>query len=686
MDRRINDAYLECVQASWKKSISGDMPLDGAEGVLRSEIAESWKRSINYGVSPCSTKDTKLPVGEFERVCRNNSQLIETAYPYLTNLYQYMKGTNYLIQLCDKNGCVLKVISNDELIEKMAAQISTKREGYFVSERIIGTNSSGLCLHLQKPVQVIGEEHFQTRNQKFCCSSAPIFNEKRELLGCLSIMCPKEFYQTYALSVVCTAVDGIEKEMLLKKAYGRLSTLNNLLMRTIESSDSGIIVINANKKILYLNRRTINILKLPAEYTEKQTLEDLIQIGSLPEEFRKLDHNINESEIVLINRDGKRVEVGLCVSVVLDADGNYENSILTLREQRIAYRMANRIAGSRATYTFDSIMGDSKVIKEVKRLGSEASTSNSTVLILGESGTGKELLAQAIHNKSSRADAPFIAINCGSLPRGLIESELFGYERGAFTGANAEGRPGKFELADGGTIFLDEIGDMPLELQASLLRVLQDKEIMRLGGKFSKKIDVRIIAATNKDLLSSIHKNTFREDLYYRLNVLNIVMPPLRERKDDILLLASHFLSVYNQALGRNVDSISNDAKSMLREYSWPGNVRELENTMERLVNLSKSQTITVLDLPREITQGDKLMQNRNLDDGYMQNHEEIPVMQERQAAISPEFQEYQRLDNLLKQEKGHVKSVAALMDMPLSTLYGKLKKYNLDPKQYRHW
>jgi transcriptional regulator with PAS, ATPase and Fis domain len=230
-----------------------------------------------------------------------------------------------------------------------------------------------------------------------------------------------------------------------------------------------------------------------------------------------------------------------------------------------------------------------------RSLGKIASNSFSNVLIQGESGTGKELIAQAIHKCSFRSTGPFVAINCGALPRNLVESELFGYEEGAFTGAKHGGRPGKFELAHGGTIFLDEIGDMPLDIQVRLLRVLQEKKIIRVGGQQYIDIDVRVIAATNKDLSQEVRDGNFRLDLYYRLNVLPILVPSLRERKKDILLLAEFFLKKFCRQSGMNMKKFSSAVSKAFMDYEWPGNVRELENVVERAVNLCEKEILSYL-------------------------------------------------------------------------------------------
>lgn len=246
------------------------------------------------------------------------------------------------------------------------------------------------------------------------------------------------------------------------------------------------------------------------------------------------------------------------------------------------------------------IIGQSTSLAEVFKMMGKVAPTDSTVLVTGESGTGKELLVRALHANSKRADKPFVPINCGAIPRELLESELFGHEKGAFTHA-IRSRPGRFELADGGTIFLDEIGEMDLSLQVKILRVLQEKEIERVGGTGVKKVDVRVIAATNRDLEEEVAKGRFRDDLYYRLNVIPLHLPPLRERGGDVLLLARHFLEVFCSKKNRSTLAISEDTKKILAAYSWPGNVRELVNFMERLSILVDGDTVMPSDLPAKI-------------------------------------------------------------------------------------
>ncbi|MEW5803401.1 MAG: sigma-54 dependent transcriptional regulator [bacterium] len=251
-------------------------------------------------------------------------------------------------------------------------------------------------------------------------------------------------------------------------------------------------------------------------------------------------------------------------------------------------------------YQLDSIVGKSKKMKEIFSIIQRIADTGSTVLITGESGTGKELVARAIHNHSSRKDKPLVSLNCGAMPEGLLESELFGHVRGAFTGAIAT-KKGLFELADGGTLFLDEVGTTPLPIQVKLLRVLQDREIRKVGSTEKAQVDVRLIAATNIDIKAAVAEGTFREDLYYRLNVIPVHMPPLREREGDIPLLADHFLNLFNQKSRQEPKKISPEAVRLLADYAWPGNVREMENTIERVVALTTKSIIGPEDLPENV-------------------------------------------------------------------------------------
>jgi two-component system response regulator AtoC len=282
----------------------------------------------------------------------------------------------------------------------------------------------------------------------------------------------------------------------------------------------------------------------------------------------------------------------------------HDEIVLTLRkaEEREALRRENRALREeiRKEHQFEQILAKSQAMQEIFRTIAKIADYKTTVLISGESGTGKELVARALHGRSSRRAGNFVAVNCGAIPENLLESELFGHKKGAFTDANND-RRGLFEEADGGTLFLDEIGELPLALQVKLLRVLQDEMIRRVGDSRDLKVDVRIIAATHRDLAAEVKAGRFREDLFYRLNVLPILVPPLRTRKEDIALLIDHFVARNNARLGTQIRGVDTEARRILVEYSWPGNVRELENTIERAMVLSEGDLLVATDLPDRI-------------------------------------------------------------------------------------
>ncbi|CUS98230.1 sigma-54-dependent transcriptional regulator [Candidatus Chrysopegis kryptomonas] len=314
-------------------------------------------------------------------------------------------------------------------------------------------------------------------------------------------------------------------------------------------------------------------------------------------------------------------------------------------------------------YSFGNIIGKSPQMQKVFQLIKQVANTNSNVIIYGKSGTGKELVAKAIHYNSPRRDKPFVAVNCSAIPESLLESELFGHEKGAFTGA-VSSRKGLFEEANGGTIFLDEVGDMSLAMQAKLLRVLEDKEIRAVGSDKPKKVDVRVIAATHKDLEKAVKEGTFREDLFYRLNVIPIYLPELRERVEDIPLLVEYFLKKYGEEAGRPNIKISREALACLMKYSWPGNVRELENLIERLVVLSTSDEIKVDDLPPHI----RVCKAENI-------VEELTLGEK----ITLEELEKRYILKVLRETGWHKSNAAKILGIDRRTLYRKIEEYKLE-------
>jgi DNA-binding NtrC family response regulator len=319
----------------------------------------------------------------------------------------------------------------------------------------------------------------------------------------------------------------------------------------------------------------------------------------------------------------------------------------------------------RKKYNFDKIIGKTPIMTELFQRVEAVAPTPSTVLIRGENGTGKELIAHAIHYNSTRAKGPLVKVNCGVLSEGVLESELFGHVKGAFTGAHRD-KMGRFEMAHGGTIFLDEIGDISLNMQVKLLRVIQEKEFERVGGNETIKVDVRIIAATNRNLEEAIAEKKFREDLYYRLNVIPIVVPPLRERKDDIPLLVDHFIKKFNTDFNKSIQGVDEEALQALMAYDWPGNIRELENVLERAIVLSRSDLLTVKDFPETI--GVQKRQNNHF--SYVEGQQLNELVEEFEKTI---------IEQALEKYNGNKLRTAEKLGIHRSTFMSKLKKYGIN-------
>ncbi|MBM7702453.1 sigma-54 interaction domain-containing protein [Metabacillus iocasae] len=348
----------------------------------------------------------------------------------------------------------------------------------------------------------------------------------------------------------------------------------------------------------------------------------------------------------------------------------YARKIQSLLEE-LNYYKTTLEGALESKYSFEDLIGQSKPFLEAKQLAERVAGSQSSVLLLGESGTGKELFAHAMHQRSSRGPFPFVRVNCASIPEHLLESELFGYEEGAFTGAKRGGKKGKFQLAHRGTIFLDEIGDMPLAMQNKLLRVLQEKEIERVGGQAPIPIDVRVIAATHRNLEKMVQEGTFRQDLYYRLNVIKIDIPPLRERKDDIVRIAQFLLKKLERNFNRHGIQLSEEVVKRLQYHNWPGNIRELENVLERAVNVLDQAEIHVTHLPLYLRDDEKQMMHSN-----ESKEEATSTLQPLKETIMAA--EKEAIMQALKAAEGNKLAAARLLDISKTSFYDKCKLYNV--------
>ncbi|MDR2296132.1 MAG: sigma 54-interacting transcriptional regulator [Clostridiales Family XIII bacterium] len=440
----------------------------------------------------------------------------------------------------------------------------------------------------------------------------------------------------------------------------------NELTTVIEATHEGIFDIDCNGYIKHCNKAAEKLFSVPRSAIIGSHISGYMH-GTPAPDVIKTGQGYTEREEVYRTWKGTRHFIVTAKPYCSGAETR--GVVISFRDIEEAQKLAYSINTGSLKYTFDDIIGGDEPMLRVKNQAVTIARGSSTVLITGESGTGKEMFAKAIHYSGPRAGGPFVTVNCGAIPENLLESELFGYEKGAFTGANERGKIGKFELADGGSIFLDEIGDMPLHLQVKLLRVLQDMRFERVGGNKTVIVNVRVIAATNKNLEEMIRCGTFREDLYYRLSVIPLTTPPLRGRREDIRLLMDHFLAKYNAFMNKSIVGFTERAEGVYVEYGWPGNVRELENAVEYGVNMACGDRIDVDAIPAGLLRGKKAKGPQPAKEGIS--------LAKRMRAYENEII-LKRLEQYGSGSRAK-DAVAKELGISRATLYRRLAEFNID-------
>lgn len=671
----------ERLYASWQDFVSG-----GAVNTewVRTEIGESWQRSISSGINPYSPRVTFiLNEEELEKRREAKRELLEISAPIMRNLYQFVKGSGFIVSLIDQDGIILESVGDQNTCQ-MAAE-NNLIQGACMSEICSGTNATGLAMFLQRPVQVFAAEHFMTALHTWTCSAGPIRDHAGRITGALSMTGTFEKVHSHTLGMVVAAIDAIEGQLKVNKALDNLMVITRYQNAIVDSISEGLIAVDQQGIITRLNWAAGRILKVTTEEGLRRPVEEVLGDGNPVRRALLSGVLCSDEEFQADSAKGK-IHCTITCQPIRNPQQKVVGVVAIMREIKLVRQLVQRMVGARAKFTFDDLIGKNSAYLKTIQLARTASNSSSNVLLLGESGTGKEVFAQAIHNAGSRANEPFIAINCAALPRDLIGSELFGYTEGAFTGAKKGGSLGKFELADGGTIFLDEIGEMPLEMQANLLRVLQEKTLVRIGGQQVIPVDVRVIAATNRNLMEEVEKKNFRSDLYYRLNVLTINMVPLRNRKDDLLPLATFFIEKINRRMGRQVTVIRPETLDILQRYHWPGNVRELENVIERAINVAKGEMLTPDTLPEELLQdlpGDLTETGRkHLTEDIWPTTVDQPELQvtfQVQARRSGKKLKWEAIRQAIDRNEGNLTHAAKELGISRSTLYRKLEELNVE-------
>lgn len=620
---------------------------------LRQEIRDSWQRSYDYGVNPGLRENPYICTkAELARYQASSAYLIETSQPVMSALFEFVAGTGFVVILGDANHCILKVIGDRESLAW--AHGARLVEGSIWAEHLVGTNGGSLAMALASPISVFGYEHFCLFSHVAACSSAPLIDQGR-IIGLLAMAAPFKKVSNHTLGMVVAATNHIKTKMELERARRSHEVVT-------ESMSEGVLVVNMNDLITYINSNCARMFKTSKESFLGRSIHDIFGHTSENRHFLNAviqGRTITDEDFTLtLGRD--RFLCNVTCNSLNNPDPAYAGSVVILRERQRINRIVRNSIGGGAKITFSDIIGNNQRFVQALNMAKTAAATSSSILLLGESGTGKDLMAQAIHNESPRHNGPFLAINCAALPRELIASELFGYEDGAFTGARKGGNMGKFELADHGTIFLDEIGDMPLDLQATLLRVLEEKAVMRLGGNRIIPVNVRIIAATNKDLESEVERNLFRRDLFYRLGVIRISIPPLRDRPDDIELLARYFLQQTCKRLGKSDMELSSAAIEAFQHYRWPGNVREMQNLLEGAIHLSPGSVISPDFLPE-----------------YFRPQDHYNQMLIPSTGLAPN-REKQIIIECLHQHRYNKTAAAQALGVSRRTLYRRLEKYGL--------
>lgn len=620
-------------------------------------IENSHKRSESYGIKKKSSSSTKILFGgELEKIQLENKELIEVSKPYIDMFFSSVMDNDFIIVLTDNNGYILYIKGAEEITDNLE-RVNLK-VGACMNEQNIGTNAMGTAIKEDKCIQITASEHYIAGLQGLTCSAAPIHNHSGEIIGTLNLTGRSSMKHPHTLGLVVFGVKAIENELEKKKINDILTQTYNYMESVIDNLDKGIMIVDREGKITNINKIGTEIFNKDREQLLKEDIHYILpNIGDVLERI-----NIVKTTVIkeVKFKDTSKYKTKLIFKGIVHKE-KIIGIVVTMSDEKEEKNIKDSTG---AFLTFNDIIGESAAIVNVITNSKVIANSPSTVLIEGESGTGKEVLAQAMHNYSLRRNNKFVAINCGAIPENIIESELFGYEDGTFTGGKKGGKPGKFEIANGGTLFLDEICEMPVDMQVHLLRVLQEGRVTRLGGSTDIPMDVRVIAATNKNLKQEVKKGTFREDLYYRLCVIPIKLPPLRERKGDIHKLIEYFLRIKSFKLNKPTIEIGEDLYKNLLSYNWPGNIRQLENYIENIVNLDGNLSF---DLWEE--SDDKDSTDINYHKNYETkiddfNLEELELKTIREAI---EFYNY------------NISKVAKSLGISRNTLYLKIKKYKIE-------
>jgi sigma-54 dependent transcriptional regulator, acetoin dehydrogenase operon transcriptional activator AcoR len=654
--------------AQWKAFMEGGKLLGQKPDEL---LLESWRRCREWSVdhTPRSCWDF-TPMNQIEPFA---SSFRELCSDIETKIYTAIKGQGLLITVTDAKGRVARTCGDLDPLRH--ADKLNFGPGANWAEASVGTNAIGTALATGKPMQVFGEEHYCRSHHAWSCTAAPIFDPKGELWGCFDISGPTKADHSKSFALVQSATREVEKRLsavYLSEIEGKFCSLISAMFNSVLT---GVLCVNTHGWVTTANSGAESLLGKPGQELRGSRVDAFFDYDVF---LARQKHDSPRAEPVVIRCHANPGLIARATPIFSRA-GVWSDTVITVSEPQ---RVRPVCAGAQPLHGegldqegrcgvqrgFEHVLYQSQSMHQVVQKAACAAKTPSTVLLTGESGTGKDLLAQGIHQAGPRAKGPFIAVNCGALAKELVQSELFGYCAGAFTGADKKGRLGKFEQAEKGVLFLDEISEMPLPMQVNLLRVLEERAVVRVGGSRPVPVDVKVIAATNRDMAALVAEGRFRQDLFYRLNVIGIHVPPLRERPADVPLLATHQARRLCAAFGLTFAGIAPEVLEALSLHDWPGNVRELVNCMEYAVNTMKDGVIRLEHLPPNVAGRAPASGFREPRTACLGNSDDFRLQNV----------EAQTIREALHFHAGNVRRTARALGIGRNTLYAKMRKFNI--------
>lgn len=629
---------------------------------LSPHVASSWSRCLEAGMVPSGMNLSRtLPSRQLDDLLKKSALLFDASRSSLEMAERTLRRTPYALLLCDPNGHILYQ-SGSGVVSDCFNEAGLVAGGN-CSEGMIGTTAPGVALFEKRPSVVLREEHYSEIYHWCCCSASPIFDIEGRLTGCLDFTL---FYDQadridFIFGLNVSTAKCIQSSLHIQQLLGRMENAREFIESASNLTKKGVLVLEETGRILHANEKAADLLRVPAHELPGSLYHEHVESDAIASCLTT--RSPKRGRVRLRKADGKEAGHSVQARPLHDRGDGFLGVLLVLEEDKRKWFVSSK-NGHRTPHEFDAVVGNSSGMKRAVRLARRFADSDVSILLEGDTGTGKEMFAQAIHNLSARRNGPFVPVNCAAIPRDLVESELFGYKRGAFTGALREGKKGKFEMAEGGTLFLDEIDSMSVGLQAKLLRAVEDGEIVQLGDHTYKHVDVRIIAASSVVLEDEIRGGRFRKDLFYRLSFVRILLPPLVERMEDLDPLAHSILARCTEKLGKKIRRIHPQAMKGLYGHDWPGNVRELENCIQFAAYLAEGDEVLPEHLP------DYLMR-----DGSAESES---LLQGQQGI------ERSRIERALESAKGNIGEAARQLGVSRSTLYRKRKQFGIVQERSR--